>query len=58
MSILFNAKKISLIFYGSFIKSLHITAASGVITNYGNTLLEITASITIYDIITNYVVTV
>ena len=38
-------------------KLLQITAAFGVITNYGNTLLQITAGITIYDVITNYVVT-
>ena len=28
-----------------------------IITNYGNTLLQITAGTTIYDVITNYVVT-
>ena len=39
--------------YCSFIKLLQITAAFGVITNYGNTLLQITAGITIYDVITN-----
>ena len=38
-------------------KLLQIRAAFGVITNYGNTLLQITAGITIYDVITNYVVT-
>ena len=43
--------------YGSFIKLLQITAAFRVITNYGNTLLQITAGITIYGVITNYVVT-
>ena len=42
--------------YGSFIKLLQITATFGVITNYGNTLLQIMAGITIYDVITNYVV--
>ena len=42
--------------YGSFIKLLQITAAFGVITNYGNILLQITAGITNYDVITNYVV--
>ena len=36
---------------------LQITAAFGVITNYGNTLLQITAGITIYDVITNYILT-
>ena len=36
---------------------LQITAASGIITNSGNTLLQITVGITNYDIITNYVVT-
>ena len=43
--------------YSSFIKFLQITAAFGAITNYGNTLLQVTAGITIYDVITNYVVT-
>ena len=43
--------------YGNFIKLLQIMAAFGVITNYGNTLLQITAGITIYDVITNLVVT-
>ena len=43
--------------YGSFIKLLQITAAFGAIANYGNTLLQITAGSTIYDVITNYVVT-
>ena len=43
--------------YSSFIKFLQITAAFGIITNYGNTLLQITAGIAIYDVITNYVVT-
>ena len=43
--------------YDSFIKLLQITAAFRVITNYGNTLLQITADITIYGVITNYVVT-
>ena len=41
--------------YYSFIKLLQITAAFGVIINYGNTLLQITADITNYDVITNYV---
>ena len=35
-----------------------MTAAFGVITNYSNTLLQITAVITNYDVITNYVVTI
>ena len=57
--------------YGSFIKLLQITAAFGVITNYGNNVLQIRASITNYgnnvlqittgitnyDVLTNYVVT-
>ena len=43
--------------YGSFIKLLQITVAFRVITNYGNTLLQITAGITIYRVITNYGVT-
>ena len=43
--------------YGSFIKLLKVTAAFDVIINYGNTLLQITAGITIYDVVTNYVVT-
>ena len=43
--------------YDSFIKLLQITAAFRVITNYGNTLLQITAGITIYGVIINYVVT-
>ena len=43
--------------YSSFIKLLQIAAAFGVITNYDNTFLQITAGITNYDVITNYVVT-
>ena len=43
--------------YGSFMKLLQIAAAFGVITNYNNTSLQITAGITNYDVITNYVVT-
>ena len=40
-----------------YYKSLQITAVFGVITNYDNTLLKITAGITNYEVITNYVVT-
>ena len=43
--------------YSSFVKLLQIAAAFGVITNYDNTFLQITAGITNYDVITNYVVT-
>ena len=43
--------------YGSFIKSFKITAVFGVNTNYGNTLLQIAAGITNYDVVTNCVVT-
>ena len=37
-------------------KLLQISAAFGVITNYSNTSLQVTAGITNYDVITNYVV--
>ena len=43
--------------YGSFIKLLQITATFVVIKNYDNTLLQIMASITNCDVITNYVIT-
>ena len=43
--------------YSSVIIVLQIAAAFGVITNHDNTLLQIKAGITNYDIITNYVVT-
>ena len=43
--------------YGNFAKILQITAAFRAITNYGNALLQITAGIAIYGVITNYVVT-
>ena len=39
-------------------KLLQITAAFGVIANYGNTLLQITACITNCDVITNYAATI
>ena len=42
---------------GSFVKLLQITAAFGVITSYGNILLQITACVTQYGVITHYVVT-
>ena len=54
---LFQIRQCVITNYGSFIKLLQITATFGVITNYGNTLLQIIAGITIYDVITNYVVT-